>query len=92
MEKRAVADIVGPWVDPDFNSSLTERCRDNWLVPVGEISNYVLATFIRQQIALGLVVPEAQRRIASGFTDETEILDDELALAIAGILPTDEPR
>jgi len=92
MEKRAVADIVGPWVEPDFNSSLIERCRDNWLVPVGEISNYVLATYIRQRIALGLVVPEAQRRIASGFADETEILDDELALAISGILPTDEPR
>ncbi|MGO4377656.1 hypothetical protein [Pseudoduganella sp. RAF53_2] len=92
MEKRAVADIVGPWIEPCFNSSLFERCRENWLVPVGEISNFVLATFIRQQIALGLVVPEAQRRIASGFTDETEILDDELELAIKGILPIDEPR
>ncbi|WP_141753251.1 hypothetical protein [Duganella sp. HH101] len=92
MEKRTVADIVGPWVEPAFNSSLIERCRDNWSAPVGEITNYVLATFIRQKIALGLVVPEAQRRIASGFTDETEILEDELALAIAGILPNDEPR
>jgi hypothetical protein len=92
MEKQAVADIVGPWVDPGFDSSLIGRCRDNWSVPVGEITNHVLATFIRQQIALGLVVPEAQRRIASGYTDETEILDDELALAIAGILPNDQPR
>lgn len=91
MEKRAVADIVGPWVDPGFDSSLIGRCRDNWSVPVDEISNYVLATFIRQQIALGLVVPEAQRRIASGYTDETEILGDELALAIVGILPNDQP-
>lgn len=92
MEKRAVADIVGPWVDPGFDSSLIGRCRDNWSVPVGEITNYVLATFIRQKIALGLVVPEAQRRITSGYTDETEILDDELAPAIAGILPSDQPR
>ncbi|MYN00833.1 hypothetical protein GTP41_01845 [Pseudoduganella sp. DS3] len=92
MEKRTVADIVGPWVDPGFESSLIDRCRDNWSVPVGEISNYVLAAFIRQQIALDLVVPEAQRRIASGYTDETEVLDDELALAIGGILPCDQPR
>ncbi|MES2016652.1 MAG: hypothetical protein V4484_09160 [Pseudomonadota bacterium] len=92
MENRAVADIVGPWVEPDFNSSLIERCRANWSVPIGEITNYVLATYIRQRIALDLVVPEAQRRIASGFTDETEILHDELALAIAGILPNGEPR
>jgi hypothetical protein len=92
MENRTVADIVGPWVEPDFNSSLIERLRDNWSVPVGEISNFVLATFIRQKVALSLVVPEANRRIASDFADETEILDDELAIAIAGILPNAERR
>ena len=92
MDKRAVADFVGAWVEPDFNSSLIERCRDNWSVAVGEVTNHVLATFIRQRIALALVVPEARRRIASGFTDDTDILDDELALAIDGILPTDDPR
>ncbi|MYM27440.1 hypothetical protein GTP58_03800 [Duganella sp. CY15W] len=88
MEKRAVIDIVGPWVDPGFESSFIGRCRDNWSMPIGEITNYVLATFIRQRIALDLVVPEAHRRIASGYTDETEILDDELALAVAGIVPS----
>ena len=92
MEKRTVAEIVGPWVEPDFNSSLIERCRNNWYVPVGQITNYVLATFIRQQIALDLVVPEAQRRIASGFEDETELYDGELSVAIAGILPSEELR
>jgi len=85
MEKRTVAEIVGPWVEPDFKSSLIERMLLNWALPVGEISNYVLATFIRQRVALDLVIPEANRRIASGFTDETEILDDELAIAIAAI-------
>jgi len=82
-EQRSVADIAGPWAEPDVNSSLIERCRANWSVPVGEITNYVLATFIRQKIALDLVVPEAKRRIASGYIDDTEILDDELAIAIA---------
>ncbi|KQZ43977.1 hypothetical protein ASD58_19690 [Duganella sp. Root1480D1] len=79
-------------MEPGFESSLIERCRANWSVPVGEITNYVLATFIRQRIALEIVVPEAQRRIAVGFTDDTEILDDELSLAIAGILPTSDPQ
>lgn len=83
MEKRSLADIAGPWAEPDVNSGLIERCRANWSVPVGEITNYVLATFIRQKIALDLVVPEAKRRIASGYIDDTEILDDELAIAIA---------
>jgi hypothetical protein len=92
MDKRTVADVVGPWLEPDFNSSLIERCRNNWSTPVGELTNYVLATFIRQKIALSLVVPEAQRRIASGYTDETEILDDELTIAILGVLPHEEAR
>jgi hypothetical protein len=50
---------------------------------VGELSNYVLATFIRQRRALRLVVPEAKRRIAAGYTDETELYDEELANAVS---------
>jgi len=87
MEKRTIADIVGPWIEPDFNSSLTERCRNNRPVPVGTISNSVMATFIRQRIALSIVIPEAQGRIVAGFEDGTEILDDELLIAISEILP-----
>lgn len=82
MKSRSVADVEGPWVEPDFNSSLIERCRANWSVPVSEISNYVLATFIRQRKALSLVVPEARRRIGAGFTDETELYDEELSVAV----------
>jgi hypothetical protein len=70
-------------VDPGFESSLIERCRDNWSVPVSEVSNYVLATFIRQRLALSLVVPEAKRRIAVGFVDDTELYDEELSVAVA---------
>ena len=83
METRSVADVVGPWAEPNFKSSLIERCRSNWLVPIGAVSNYVLATFIRQRVALALVLPEADRRIASGFTDDSELYDEELANAVA---------
>lgn len=83
MASRCVADVEGPWVEPDFNSSLIERCRSNWSVPVTEVSNYVLATFIRQRIALGLVIPEARRRIEAGFTDDTELYDEELSVAVS---------
>lgn len=83
METRGVADFAGAWVDPEFESSLIERCRKNWKVPDGEISNYVLSTFIRQRIALELVVPEAKRRLAAGFVDDTELYDEELANALA---------
>jgi hypothetical protein len=83
MEIRCVADVEGPWVDPEFESSLIERCRRNWSVPVGEISNYALATFIRQRIALKLVVPEAKRRLVIGYIDGTELYDEELATAVS---------
>lgn len=82
MEHRSVADEEGPWVDPAFNSSLIERCRRNWSVPIGALSNYALATFIRQRRALRLVVPEARRRLEVGFVDGTELDDDELRVAV----------
>lgn len=89
MDNRSVADVEGPWVNPDFNSSLIERCRANWSVPVSKVSNYVLATFIRQRKALGLLVPEARRGIAMGFTVETELYDGELSVAVREALESD---
>jgi hypothetical protein len=83
MESRCVADVAGPWIQPDFESSLIARCRENWSTPVGEISNSALATFIRQRIALALVLPEARQRIDAGFTDDTELYDEELSVAIS---------
>ncbi len=83
MKSLCVADVEGPWVDPNFESSLIARCRDNWSVPVSDVSNFVLATFIRQRIALRLVVPEAKRRIAAGYIDDSELFDEELMVAVS---------
>lgn len=83
MENRCVADLEGPWIEPELNSSLIARCRSNWSIPVSEISNYVLATFIRQRKALPLALPEAKRRLAAEFVDGTELYDDELLVAVS---------
>ena len=83
MELRSVADIEGPWKDPDFESSLIGRCRENWTIPVGELSNHALATFVRQAVALQLVIPEARRRVEMNYLDATELYDEELAVALA---------
>jgi hypothetical protein len=83
MEARRVADIEGPWCEPGFESSLINRLRENWDVPIGQVSNYVLATFIRQRRALTLVLPEAHRRLLAGFTDGTELYEEELSIAIS---------
>jgi len=83
LERSAVADVEGPWVNPNFESGLIERCKSGWNMPVVDLSNELLATYLRQKIALSLVVPEAERRLATNFIDDTELPDDELKNALA---------
>lgn len=84
MAKQAfsIADIEGPWVEPQFASSLIDRCRSGWNTPVGELTNELLATYLRQKIATRLIVPEARRRIAERCVDGTELYEEELAEAL----------
>ncbi|MBA5635510.1 hypothetical protein H3H37_00305 [Duganella sp. LX20W] len=77
-----MADIEGVWVEPEFESSLIQLCRENWKVPISDLSNHALATYIRQRLGLKAVVPEALRRIERGYSDDSELYDDELANAI----------
>jgi len=77
-----VADVEGPWVDPNFDSGLIDRCKRGWNTPVGELTNELVATYLRQKIALSLVVPEARKRIAAKFVDDTELYDEELENAL----------
>ena len=84
-QARTVEDVEGPWRDPDFESGLIQRCRKHWSVPVEELSNEVLATYLRQRIGLAVVVPEATKRVESGFDDDSELYDGELANALESI-------
>lgn len=79
---QTVADVEGPWRECDFTSSLIERCKRGWNTPVGELSNEILATYLRQKVGLSLVVPEAERRIDLGIVDDTECYDEELEEAL----------
>ena len=81
-EPATVADVEGPWVDPDFESGLIERCRRGWNTPVAELTNELLATYLRQKFALSLVVPEARKRLAAKFVDDTELYDEDLEDAL----------
>jgi hypothetical protein len=82
MEQRSAADVEGPWVEPGLESGLILRCKRDWRVPIPELTNEILATFLRQRIALALVVPEARRRLAAGLDDDSELYDGELASAL----------
>jgi hypothetical protein len=82
MKSPCVADADGPWIDPKVETDLTDRCKAAWHVPVSQLPNAMLATFLRQRIGLQVVVPEAQKRVRAGFTDETELYDEELSEAL----------
>lgn len=85
MEQRSVGDIEGSWREPEFDSSLIQRCRENWAVPIGQVTNHVLATFIRQRVGLSIGVPEADRRIEARHDDGSEMYDGELVSALADL-------
>jgi hypothetical protein len=80
--QKSVGDIVGPWIDPDFNSGLIERCRRSWNTPISDLSNEMLATFLRQRIATEVIAREAQRRLDAGYDDDSELYEGELAVAV----------
>lgn len=82
MKDKSVADIEGPWVEPELNSGLIQRCRNNWSVPISQVTNHVLATFIRQKIALSIAIPEAKSRLERGYIDDSELYDEELEVAV----------
>jgi hypothetical protein len=81
----SVADVLGPWKECDFDSGLIQRCRRYWSVPVSDLPNEVLATFLRQKIAVELIASEVKRRIAEDFHDDTEMYDKELENALKSI-------
>jgi hypothetical protein len=81
---QSVADVLGPWIEPDLDSGLIQRCKLYWNVPVNELPNEALATYLRQGIAMQLMEPEARKRLADGFDDGTELYTGELAAALQG--------
>jgi len=78
----SVADILGPWVDPGWDSGLIERCKKAWSKPLRELSREELATLLRQRIAVDHILPVAKRKLLEGFDDNTEMYDGELESAI----------
>jgi hypothetical protein len=82
MTAKCVADIEGPWREPDFESGLLARCRDAWQVPVEQLSDEMVATFLRQKIGLPIVILEARRRVNLRMTDDSELYDGELIMAL----------
>ena len=78
----SLADILGPWVDPNFESGLIARCKLAWNKPLQDLTKADLATLLRQRIAPEHILPIAKARITDGINDDTEMFDGELQEAI----------
>jgi len=77
-----IEEILGPWEDPEFDSSLIQRCREAWSKPIKELTNQEISTFLRQKMVIEAIAPIAKERIASGVEDGTEAWDNELQQAL----------
>ena len=82
MPSKSVADIEGPWNDPDWDSGLVARCKQYWSVPANELPDLAVATYLEQCIATQLMMEEARRRIALGRPDDSEFFDGQLCEAL----------
>ena len=78
----SVAQILGPWVEPDWDSGLIARCREAWNKPLRDLSREELATLLRQRFAVEQLLPIAKKRLADGVDHDTEMFDGELQEAI----------
>jgi len=78
----SIADILGPWIQPDWDSGLIERCRSAWNKPLRDLTNQELATLLRQRFLVEHLLPVASKRVQDRYDDDTEIYDGELESAI----------
>lgn len=81
-ESISVSDVLGPWVETDWESGLIDRCRQAWNRPLKDLSNEELATLLRQNIAVEHVLPIAKHRVQNRIDDKTLKYDGELEAAI----------
>jgi len=81
-DKLSVADILGPWIEPDWGSGLIDRCRRAWSRPLRDLSREELATLLRQRIAVEHVLPVAKKKVQEAVDDDTEMYEGELEAAI----------
>jgi len=79
--KISIKDVEGPW-SGGSPTGLSQRCKDHWDTPLDEISDLMLATFLNQNIAIKILLPEAENRVNAGRWDDTELYDGQLLEAI----------
>lgn len=77
----AVSDLVGPWSGATL-TGLTQRCRDAWDIPLTNLTDLMVATFLNQNVAVAEMLVEAKRRLETRKRDESEYFDGQLLEAV----------
>ena len=80
--RRTLADILGPWKEPGFESGLIDRLRAAWTKPFQEFTNHEMATCLRQRLAIADLLPLAKMRMSDHIDDNSELHETELVEAI----------
>jgi hypothetical protein len=84
--RKSIADLLGPWVDPNFQSGLILRCKAAWYKPLEDLTNLELATFLDQRIGIDHVLPIAKNRVESKIDDDTEYYEGHLNASIESVI------
>jgi hypothetical protein len=79
--KLSVSAVMGPW-QGDATTGLMERCRDSWDIPLTELSDLMVATYLNQDIAVIKMCEEAEIRLERKVRDDTEYFDGQLSEAL----------
>ncbi len=73
----SVKDIEGVW-SGDAITGLMQHCKDAWEIPLIELEDIMVVTFLNQKIALSHMILEAERRLKDEKPDDSELYDDQL--------------
>ena len=80
--RNTLAEILGPWQQPDFESGLIARCRNLWEKPIESFTNQEIVTCLQQGLAIDHLLPMAEERLQRRFEDDSELFDGQLAEAV----------
>jgi hypothetical protein len=88
----SVADLIGPWVDSEWETGLILRCKAAWNKPLKMLTNKELATFWKQRIATNQILPIVKNRVENKVDDDTEFYEGELQEAVAAVTQSEAQR
>ena len=72
-----LSEIEGAW-EGECPTPLVERCKASWETPLAELSDRMVATYLRQKLGKQFMLIEAKRRLDEGTQDDTQLYDGEL--------------